>query len=405
MTEPTALAIDHAEFNLEWDAARRVLAVPFQIIAGANRFTLFAHLEPPRTRDGSWNVGLTGGTVVLGTDKSGGPLVFNGIKFRARIDPTQHRLILEQGDIANVDVGIALTGEVDFSTPDPRLAFGLAGTRMQLSALKKLWPAFVQPQVRAWVDDHVVRGDVERVAIATNAHLSAFKRGGPPVPDDGLFIEIVTRNTALRPIDTLPPVEDAELAVRVTGRYASVGITKGMIALPSGRKLTLANGLFEVPDCEVPQPPTKTRMRIEGPVPLVAELLETERLREFVGMPFDISSAKGNVFSQVSLAFPIKRDLPPGSSTYSVTADIANFAVDNMIMGQKVEAQSLRISAGNQGYQIKGDTKIAGAAAVSTIGRARPTTRPRSASRPRWTRRDAAGSAWTPATPSSVRCR
>ena len=208
------------------------------------------------------------------------------------------------------------------------------------------------------------RGDVERVAIATNAHLSAFKRGGPPVPDDGLFIEIVTRNTFLRPLETLPPIEDAELAVRVTGRYASVGMNKGMIALPSGRKLSVANGLFEVPDCEAPEPPTKTRMRIEGAVPVAGELLETERLREFAGMPFDISSAKGNVFAQVSLAFPLKADLPPGSSIYSVTADISNFSVDNMLMGQKVEAQSLRINAGNQGYQIRGDTKIAGAAAT-----------------------------------------
>jgi hypothetical protein len=222
----------------------------------------------------------------------------------------------------------------------------------------------VQPKVRAWVNEHVLRGDVERVAIATNAHLSAFKRGGPPVPDDGLFIEIATRNTFLRPLDTLPPIEDAELAVRVTGRYASVAMNKGMIALPSGRKLSVANGLFEVPDCEAPEPPTKTRMRIEGAVPVAGELLETERLREFAGMPFDISSAKGNVFAQVSLAFPLKADLPPGSSLYSVTADISNFSVDNMLMGQKVESPSLRINAGNQGYQIRGDTKIAGAAAT-----------------------------------------
>jgi hypothetical protein len=363
-TEPWAPAIDRAEFNLEWDAMRRVLAVPFQVIAGANRLTLFAHVEPPRTRDGSWNVAMTGGTVVLGMEKSGAPLVFNSIKVRARIDPKQRRVVLEQGDIANVEIGVALTGEADFSTGDPRLAFGLAGTRMQLAALKKLWPAFVQPHVRTWVNEHVVSGDVERVAIAANAHLSAFKRGGPPMPDDGLFIEIVARNAALRPLASLPPIEDAELAVRVTGRYASVGMNKGMVALPSGRRLAVANGLFEVPDCEVPQPPTKTRMRIEGPVPVAGELLQSERLREFASMPFDISSARGNVFAQVSLAFPLKADLPPGSSLYSVTADIANFSVDNMLMGQKVEAQSLRITAGNQGYQIRGDTKIAGAAAA-----------------------------------------
>jgi hypothetical protein len=363
-TDPSALAIDRAEFNLEWDAARRVLVVPFQIIAGGNRFTLFAHIEPPRTRGAAWNVAMTGGTVVLGMDKSGGPLVFNSIKVRARIDPKERRLILEQGDIANAEVGVALTGDVDFSSGDPRLAFGLAGTRMPLAAMMKLWPGFVNPEVRGWVNGHVLRGDVERVAIATNAQLSVFKGGGPPVPDDGLFIEIVARNATVRPLETLPSIDDAELTLKVTGRYASVSMNKGSVQLPSGRKLTLTNGLFEVPDSEVPHPPTRTRMRVEGAVPAVAELLQSERLREFVSMPFDITAAKGNVFAQVSLEFPLKPDLPQGSSTYSVTADIAGFSVDNMIMGQKVEAPSLRINANNQGYQIRGDTKIAGAAAT-----------------------------------------
>jgi carbamoyltransferase len=36
--------------------------------------------------------------------------------------------------------------------------------------------------VRNWTNDHISEGDVERITIATNAHLSAFKRGGPPGP-------------------------------------------------------------------------------------------------------------------------------------------------------------------------------------------------------------------------------
>lgn len=359
------LSIDRAEFNLEWDAARRVLVVPFQIVSGGTRMTLFARIEPPRTQDPQWNVVMTGGTVVLGIgSEKGAPLVFNHILVRARIDTQQRRLVIEQGDLANVEVGVALTGNVDFSTPDPRLTIGVAGTRMPLSAGKRLWPTFVNPLVRAWVAEHVLSGTVERVVIATNAHLSAFKRGGPPVPDDGLSIEIVGNGATLRPLETLPAIEDAEVTVRVTGRYAAVSVNKGTVGLPSGRRLTVANGLFEVPDYEVPQPPARTRFRLEGPVPVVGELLETERLREYSSMPFDITTAKGNVFAQVSLAFPLKPDLPPGSSTFIVTADIANFAAEKMIMGQKVEAAALRINANNQGYQIRGDTKIAGAAAT-----------------------------------------
>ncbi len=358
-TDPSAPSIDHAEFTLEWDATRRLIAMPFQVLAGSNRFTLFAHIEPPRTPGGPWNVAIPAGTIVLGGDKSSPPLVFSP-KIRARIDVNERRVTLLQGDIANADIGVAVTGDIDFSTADPKLSVGLAGTRMPFAAMKKMWPTFINAPVRNWVLEHILSGDVEKVAIATNAHLSAFKKGGPPVPDDGLLIEIFARNAVMRPLDTLPSIEDAEMSVKVAGRYAAVSVSKGSALLPSGRKLTLTNGVFEVPDTEIPEPPTRTELRVEGPVPVIAELLESDRLKEFSAMPFELSSAKGNVFAQASLAFPLKRDLPPGSSTYSVRADIANFSVDKMIMGQKVEAQSLRITADNQTYQIKGDAKIAG---------------------------------------------
>ncbi len=363
--QSTILRIDRAEFNLDWDASRRLLTVPFQVISGGNRITLFAQAQPPRVEGGLWTVGMTGGTVVLGAAQKGeSPLIFSRIAVRARIDPVQQRLTIEQGDLANVETGVALTGSLDFSSADPRLAIGVAGTRMKLSTMKQLWPSFINPGVRQWVEDHTTGGTVERVVIATNAPLATLRRGGPPVPDDGLLVEIQTRDTLIKPIESLPEIRDADLNVRITGQSATVKVGRGNVELPSGRKLTLVNGIFEVPKIEGAEPASRTRFRVEGPVPAAAELLMMERLRDFAGLPFEPGAARGTLAAQVALAFPVKPDLPQGSSTFSVTADIANFAADKMFMGQKVEAQTLRINANNQGYQVKGDVKIAGAPAV-----------------------------------------
>ncbi len=362
----TKLHIDRAEFNLDWDASRRVLAVPFQLLSGGNRLTLFAQIEPPREQGGAWNVGMTGGTVLLGStgQRDDDPLIFNRILVRARIDPKQRRIELEHGDLANAETGIALSGTLDYSGADPRLAIGLAGTPMKLAAMKRLWPFFVAPDVRAWVEDHLVGGTVERLVIATNAPVSTLKISGPPVPDEGLSVEMVMSDAVLRPIDTLPEIREADLNIRITGRTATVNIGRGTIELPSGRKLTMSNGVFEVPNMSVPAPPSRTRFRLEGPVPAAAELLAMDRLRNFSGAPFDPATTRGTLAAQVAVGFPLKRDLPPGSSNYTINIDVANFAADRMIMGQKVEATNLRISANNQGYQIKGDVKIGGTPAA-----------------------------------------
>ena len=38
--------------------------------------------------------------------------------------------------------------------------------------------------------------------------------------------------------------------------------------------------------------------------------------------------------AQVSLAMPLKPDLPPGSTNYSIAVDATNFSAEHMIMGQ-----------------------------------------------------------------------
>ena len=64
------MAIDQAEINVEWDADRRVLVAPFKVIAGSNRVTLLAHLEPPNGSVNDWRLGFSGGTIVLPAPKA-----------------------------------------------------------------------------------------------------------------------------------------------------------------------------------------------------------------------------------------------------------------------------------------------------------------------------------------------
>src|SRR6266404_1884754 len=86
------MAIDAAEVNVEWDAARRVLVAPFKIISGPNRITLLAHLEPPNDSIRDWQLGFSGGTIVLAGTDGEPPLIFNRIAIRLRFDTDSRRV-------------------------------------------------------------------------------------------------------------------------------------------------------------------------------------------------------------------------------------------------------------------------------------------------------------------------
>ncbi len=220
------MAIDSAEMNVEWDSGRRVLVAPFKIISGANRVTLLAHLEPPNDSVTDWQAGFSGGTIVLAGNDNEPPLIFNRIAIGMRFDTEKKRVLLTQADISNGEIGIAGTGNIDYSG-DARLQLGFAGTPMSASALKRMWPILIVPEVREWVIERIDRGMVQRIDVGVNSPVRNLSRKGPPIPDDGLAVNIVASGVTVRPADEMPSVRDADLKARVTGRTATVTIGQG----------------------------------------------------------------------------------------------------------------------------------------------------------------------------------
>jgi len=357
--------VDKAELTLEWDPVQRRVAIPFQVVSGGNRFTLIAQAEAPREPGGVWPFALSGGTIVLAPiDDKGEQILINRIAVRGKVDPQHQRIDLEQGDIGGKGVSFAVSGNLDYAGAEPRLALGLAGQQMSANAFKQIWPVTLSPRVRTWVLGHIDDGSVESVDVAINAPLATLQSGGPPVPDDGISVEIVASGATIRPVEGLPPITDADLVTRISGRVATIALGRGTVDLGTGRKLTVTNGLFEVPDTQVDKPPAHVKLRVDGPVPAAAELLASDRLKDFSGTPIDPALSRGTVTAQIGLGLALDPDAAPGTTSYTITTDVTNFAIDKFVMSHKLEAQTLRITANNQGYQVKGDVKIAGTPAA-----------------------------------------
>ncbi len=379
--EGIIVPVDNADIRFSWEANQRALIIPFQVRSSGNQFTMRATLQAPADQSGIWQFNVTRGDSVidpviltgLGTRDAEG-FAINRVAMHGRIDTLHQRIDLVQGDLGRVDtrplynIGIALTGSLDFSGTEPHLAFGVACTRMPGSVLKRLWPIFANYPVRKWVEEHVFGGIVERVVIAGNAPLADFRHNGPPMHADGLSIDLETSGTTLHPLPTLPEIHDADLTLRVSGRHAVVSLGRGTVDVAGGRKLNVANGIFDVPDMHPKPAPTHTRFRIDGAVPAMAVVLSGEGMRDKVGaLTLDPASTRGTVAARVTVDLEIATKMPTKPATYAITADLTNFTADKMLMSDKIEASSLRVTASNDGYQIKGNAKVNGMPAVLDI--------------------------------------
>lgn len=364
------VTIEHADIRFSWDDVQQVVLAPFQVQINGNQFTLLARARP--AEPGIWSIALDRGDPVIDpvifpakADTKQEAFALNRVVLRGRLDLAHKRVVLENGDIGRTDVradhnmAVALNGGFDWSAPDPRLTFGVAGTRMPFSVMKRLWPVFAAPRVRRWVDQRMTGGTAERVLIAGNAPLSAMTEKSVPFNDEALSIEIETTGTTVQPVAKLPAIHDADLSLRVTGRTARLSLGRGTIEVAPGRRLNIADGSFEIADTHDVPPHALTRFRIDGSVGAAAALLAYEPLRSPASAMLDPAKTRGSVAAQVVVNLDLGRD-EVQNVAYAVKADLGNFVGDGLLVGHKVEAQALHVEADSRQFDVKGETRING---------------------------------------------
>ncbi len=289
------MPIDSAEMSVEWDSGRRVLVAPFKVVSGENRITLLGHLELPNGATTDWQAGLSGGTIVLaGSDNGTAADLQPDQRLACAFDTDRKRVLLAQADISNGEIGIAGTGSIDYAN-EARLQLGFAGTPMSASALKRMWPILIVPEVREWVIERIEKGTLQRIEIGVNSPVRNLSRKGLPIPDDGLAVNIVASGVTVRPVDEMPSVRDADLKARVTGRTATVTIGQGVADTPGGRKINISDFSFEVPDMAPKPSPSRVKFRVDCPVPAAAEILASDRISDLSGTLIDPNASKGTV--------------------------------------------------------------------------------------------------------------
>jgi hypothetical protein len=371
-SDPLAkISIDRAVLHLDWNASERRLTLPFEVYSGATRLSLTAQAEAPRGPGGSWTLRLanTGPTVLAPVAAGDEPLVLSRVVLQSRIDPAARRFDIERAEVAGKGVGVTMAGSFDYSTADPRLKVRMAARKLPMSAFKQIWPPFITPPLRQWILERSSGGMIEQGDIATDAPISTLRSGGPPVPDDGVIIQIHTTGVTVHAFDNLPDIRDTDLVTRTRGRNTVVTLGRAAIQMPSGRRLAMTGGEFVVADTSVKNPPAKARAKIEGPVAAAAELLSMDRLKDAAGVTLDPGTTRGNVTATVSLGLPLGQDIKSSTLSYAIDANVTNFSADRLIMSQKVEAQTLHASASKEGYQLKGDVRIGGVPAAVELRR------------------------------------
>ena len=364
--------VDHIQIQARFDPERIATIVePLVIQAGPNRLALTAVVEAPKDSSRQWPVSIPQGLLFLSTGQTGEtPLVLDQVTARGVFDALAQRLIIQQGNLGGMTASGAFSGSMTFG-PNPMLALGVAANQVPASAAKRLWPALVASGTRGWAIDRVESGVIERILIALNVPLHSIGKRGFEMPDEAVRLEFTASGAAFRPRADLPLVRDAQVSGLVTGRTAQVRVAKATVDTPSGRRVTLTDGVLEVPNHIPPNPNGSVRFRFDGAADAVAEMASSELLSGVAGFNVDPATTRGSVSADVKLNLVFRQDVRGEEVSYVAEGDVKDFAADAMVRGQRVEGVNAKVSVTGSAVQAKGNGRIAGAPATFDFRRSK----------------------------------
>lgn len=379
--ERLRLAVDGMAVRLAWRRGQPGLVVEeLHAASGLNRISLSAVLVPPKTMDGTGTIEISrleAVTTFLNPDEPPAPIQVSDA--RLVLDHVARTVTIERAEATSGGVGaIAIQGTVLFEPgKTPGLDIGFATSRMPVAAYYRMWPGFVAPQLREWLTRNLTAGVVEQTAFAIRVNPGALVDGGPPLPPSAMSLTGRVRGATLAVLPGAPPLRDAELDVRVDGQTTRLTMPRAYVEPAPGKRLAVAQGLFEIADHRVPDPRATARFRIEGPADAAAILLRSEAFRAHANGPtIPTVGVRGMVTANVSVATPLKDKVAPNEITYRLEADFTGFAADNAFGEMKLENATLRVVTSTRDLVVTGEGRLGGAQATFDYRRARPDAKP-----------------------------
>lgn len=359
--------LDEASVAFHFDPALHVINLqPVSIKAGPFTTQIVAVVNGS-TDDGVWRIKIDSATANFA---GGGPFaekerpfVLDNVALEGEIDLANRRFTVLPGTLKGPQGGMTLGLVLDLGAADPFFSLTANMTPLPVNALKRMWPITAAPDVRKWVGDHVIAGDVAKADIALNMPLRAIGNPQIKLPPESIAINIQGTGAMLRPVPELPAIRGADVAVRVDARSAHVTATNGTVDTPEGRHMNLSNVVFDVPETAMLFPPAKVVVSLDGPASAAVELASMPPLRGVSNEQIDPESVHGTLTGTAQVNIKLSDHITPADVDYAFDADLSNFTADKVFLGQTLDDATVRAFMTPAATVLRGEGKIGGAPA------------------------------------------
>ena len=365
--------IDEATGAAAWDEdARRFRVDKLEVLAGLTHVRAQGWVSPPADPDKVWTTHFEARDAQFGPERAGGnPVELESMVADARFFTPTSRFVLDGLTARGPTVDLALKAE---SAPDGEgssLKFDLEAGPSATPDLIRLWPQFINPDVRDWCAQNLrggrLQGKVKADWTAADMDAMAHKRG---LPRDSLHGEFTTRDVGVELLPGLPIMMTDEGSGSFTGHEFTLSGNRAFMTLSPTRRVQASDLAFSIADT-TPRPivDASTHAHMTGTADALADLLSREPLRREVNLALDPSSVKGQAEGDLTLDLKLGKTARPEDTKFHVNGSLANFQLDKFLGEERLESATAAFEANREMLKIVGDGMVLGSATHIEVNR------------------------------------
>jgi Protein of unknown function/AsmA-like C-terminal region len=366
--------LDEASGRIDWeDDHKRLRIGDLMILAGETHVTAGGWLSPPADSSGEWAVRLESKNARFGPERHGEtPVTLDTLAADARFLPSESRFVLDGLTARGPTVDAALKVEVAPDGPGVSLKLGIDIKPSVMSDVVRLWPQFVNPDVRDWCSHNLHGGQIVGTMAAnwTAQDLDAMdhKRAVPRESVHGTF---TSRDVGVDLMPGLPMMVSGNGSGTFTGRDFTVTGDHATMMLSPTRRIQADNLVFTVPDT-TPRPivDAQSRAHLTGSADALADLLGREPLRKQAGLQIDPATVKGQAEGNLVLDLKLGKTAKPDDTQFHAAGSLTNLTLEKFIGEDKFDQANISLEADRNNLKMAGDGQLFGAATHIDVARA-----------------------------------
>ncbi len=366
--------IDEATGAIAWDAdARHYRVDRLEVLAGLTHVDAQGWLAPPTDTDRVWTTHLESHGAQFGPERPGAnPVPLESMVVDARFLEATSQFILDGLKARGPTVDVAVKAEAAPDGEGSSLKLNIDAGPSATADLIRLWPQFINPDVREWCAQNLhggrLQGSLKANWTAADLDAMAHKRG---LPRESLHGEFTTHDVGVDLMPGLPIMMTDEGAGTFTGHEFTVSGNHATMALSPTRRVQANDLAFTVPDI-TPRAivDASTRAHMTGTADLLADLLMREPLRRQAGLTLDPATVKGQAEGDLVLDLKLGKTARPEDTQFHASGALDNLQIDKFLADEKLESATASFEADRNTLKIAGDGEVLGAATHIDVARA-----------------------------------